>query len=91
MEPVSDIANTTGPSDQPRKRVRVRRKHYRVSAYSQLGISRRDIIVGSIILIVLGAALVWGVYSVYSKASGIGSDSGGVMVPDDSHEAVRYQ
>jgi hypothetical protein len=91
MQPVSDTANTTAPSDQPRQRVRVRRKHCHFSTYNQFGISRRDIVVGSIIFILLGAALVWGVYSFYIKGSGIGSDSGAVAVPEDSHESARFR
>jgi len=70
--------------------VRVRSKRHHFSTYNQFGISRRDIIVSSIVFIVLGAALAWGVYSFCIKGSGIGSDSGAVMVPEDSHESARF-
>ena len=87
---MSDSANTTAPSDHPRKRVRVRSRHRRSSTYNQLGIGRRDIIVGAILLVVIMLALVWVVYSFYVKNSGMGSDSGVVTVPEDTHESTRF-
>jgi hypothetical protein len=90
MQPASDIADRTAPSGQPQKRVRVRRKRHHFSTYNQFGVSRRDVIAGSIILILLGAALVWGVYSFFIKGSGFGSDAGAVVVPEDSHESARF-
>jgi hypothetical protein len=90
MQPASDMANATAPSDHPRRRVRVRRKHYRSSAYNQFGISRRDLVVGTVIFIVLGAALVWGVYTFCIKGSGFASDSGDVTVPE-SGESTRFR
>ena len=87
---MSDLANTTAPSDQPRKRARVRSKHRHFSKYNQLGIGRRDIIIGSIIFIVVGLALVWAVYSFYIKDSGSGPDSGAVSVPEDTRDSTRF-
>ncbi len=84
MQPGSNIANTTASSDQPRKRVRVRSKHRHFSTYNQFGIGRKDLIIGWIILIVLGAALVWAVYSYCIRDSGMGSEPGPVAVPDGS-------
>jgi hypothetical protein len=55
-----------------------------------LGIGRRDIIVGAILLVVIMLALVWVVYSFYVKNSGMGSDSGVVTVPEDTHESTRF-
>jgi len=90
VQPGSDIANTTAPSDQPRKRVRVRRKHRHFSTYNQFGLSRKDIIAGSIIFIVVSAAIVWAVYSFCIRGSGAGSDSDAVTVPEESHESARF-